>query len=131
MRYRNYDKLTKEQKQMIKNIYNEAFPKSERFPFYILKKCNKGLNVHLNAIINTETDEIIGMYFDVNYNNIKYIMYLAIKKEFQNQGYGSEVLRDICVNTSDNVVLCIEKPNSDKKDIKDRRKNLVRKLVNN
>lgn len=108
-------------KDSVKRIYASAFPKSERFPFWILKNCSKNSNVHFDAILCD--DKLIGMQFVVNYDNISYLMYLATDTDYRNLGLGSQILKNLVIR-NDNVLLCIEKPKDDgKNDVKSRRKN--------
>lgn len=108
-------------KYSVKELYVSAFPKSERFPFWILKNCSNNSNVHLDAIL--WDDKLVGMQFIVKYDNISYLMYLAIDDNYRNKGLGSRVLRDLVIK-NDNILLCIEKTDiNDEDNIKNRRKN--------
>lgn len=96
MQYCNYFYCNN--KSQIKEIYEKSFPKEERFPFWILVQCAKENNVHLYAILNEDNpNEVIGMYFTVEYDNIQYLMYLAIDEAYRNKEYGSKVLKDLII----------------------------------
>ncbi len=58
----------------IEKLYLEAFPKDERFPFWILEECSKENNSDLYAVI--DNDKFIGMCYIVNCVNAYYLMYL-------------------------------------------------------
>lgn len=124
MRYKNYSACDSQGRSQIKEIYETSFPKSEKFPFWILKQCNKENNVRLDAIIDHDTDKIIGIRFLIFYDDIVYLMYVAIDKKYRNKGFGSLVLRDLVLRQADtSVLLCIEKPSiCEKENIKVRRK---------
>lgn len=123
MRYKSYHSCNNQNQSQIKQIYEESFPKSEKFPFWILKQCAKEDNVHLDAIIDHDTDKIIGIRFLISYDDIVYLMYVAIDKKYRNKGFGSFVLRDLILKQADtNVLLCIERPSVKVEDIKTRRK---------
>lgn len=123
MRYKSYSACDRQGQLQIKEIYENSFPNSERFPFWIIKKCAKRNNVRLDAIINHNTDKIIGMCFLIFYDDIVYLMYMAIDKKCRNKGFGSLVLRDLILRQADtSILLCIEKPSTEKEDIKARRK---------
>lgn len=95
-------------KSAIKKIYEESFPSSERFDFSILRKCNEESNVHLSCILCD--DYPVGMQFTVELpNDITYLMYYAIDKEYRNQGIGSQALQNLVI-AKDKIMLCIEKP---------------------
>ena len=105
-------------KKKVKKIYYESFEKEERFPFWLLKTCSKEDNVLFNAIY--DNSELIGFQYIIKYDNVAYLMYLAISESKRNMGYGSEILKQLN-NSHNNILLSIEKPNK-KMDIKYRRK---------
>ena len=105
-------------KKMIKKIYHESFDKKERFPFWLLKFCAKEDNILFNVIYDNK--ELIGFEYIVKYDNIAYLMYLAISNNKRNLGYGSEILKQLN-NSFDNVLLSIERART-KFDIKYKRK---------
>lgn len=123
MRYKNFSACDSQGQSQIKEIYETSFPKSEKFPFWILKQCNKENNVRLDAIIDHDTDKIIGIRFLIFYDDIVYLMYVAIDKKYRNKGFGSLVLRDLILWQADTtILLCIERPSVETEDIKTRRK---------
>lgn len=124
MRYKSYSVYDSQGQSQIKEIYETSFPKNEKFPFWVLKQCAKENNVRLDSIIDHNTNKIIGMNFLISYDDIVYLMYVAIDKKYRNKGFGSLVLRDLILRQADtSILLCIEKPSiCDKEDIKARRK---------
>lgn len=105
MRLENYK--YSEYRKYVKRIYENSFAEEEKIKFSILKQCNREINVHLDCIILNEVP--IGMQFIVDIpNDISYLMYLAIDKEYRNQGIGSKVLQNLLI--AKNVLLCIERP---------------------
>ena len=105
-------------KNKIQSIYERSFPKSERFDFDILKKCDREFNVHLSCIL--QDDEPVGMQFTVELpNDITYLMYFAVDKEYRNQSIGSKALQRL-VSSKDKVMLIIERPTDE---LTERRKN--------
>lgn len=100
-------------------MYYESFDKDERFPFWLLKKCSKEKNVKFNVIYSN--DKVIGFQYIIEYDNIDYLMYFAIEKRQRNNGYGSEILKEL--NRSyKNILLCIEQTSEQVSDIKYKRK---------
>lgn len=123
MRYKSYSTCDSQGRSQIKEIYETSFPKSEKFPFWVLKQCAKENNVRLDAIIDHNTDKIIGMSFLIFYDDIAYLMYVVIDKKHRNKGFGSLVLEDLIFRQVDaSILLCIERPSAKKEDIKARRK---------
>ena len=104
--YINFDESS--HKFNIHSTYIRSFPLKERFPFKILCDCN--FDSSLSVLEEIACDgRYIGMDFKVKYENITYLMYFAIDKDYRNKGFGSEVLQDY-IHTSDNLLLCIESP---------------------
>lgn len=95
-------------KSEIKRIYEESFPKNEKFPFWVLRYCSDNPNIHLDCIL--VDDKPVGMQFIVKETgDISYLMYLAIDEKYQNRGYGSQTVKNL-VMRNDNVLLSIERP---------------------
>ncbi len=99
----------------IQRVYEQSFPKCERFPFWVLRRCAHEENVDLGRILFN--NKPIGMQFSVKYydeyqSEITYLMYFAIDKNFRGLGYGSQYLKRL-VAVCDNILLCIEKPTVD------------------
>lgn len=108
MRILDYDHVNNGHKHMVKEIYENSFPESEKFDFDILEKCNEESNVHLSCII--KNDIVVGMSFTILLpNDITYLMYLAIDANYRNMHIGSEILQ-IFIETSNNLVLSVEYP---------------------
>lgn len=123
MRYKSYSVCDSQGQSQIKEIYETSFPKSEKFPFWVLKQCAKENNVRLDSIIDHNTDTIVGMSFLLSYDDIAYLMYVAIDKKYRNRGFGGLVLRDFILRKSDTtILLCIERPSAETENIKARRK---------
>jgi len=113
MRYKSYSACGRRWQTQIKEIYEKSFPESEKFPFWVLKQCAKENNVRLDAIIDHATDNVVGMRFLVSYDDIVYLMYLAIGAAHRDKGFGSIALRDLLLGQVDaTVLLCIEKPSA-------------------
>lgn len=86
--YMSYPKY----KDEIKNLYLSAFPKEERFPFWLLEECSKEKNSDLCAIL--DDDKFVGMSYIVNCGDAHYLMYLAVEPNLRNLKYGSKILID-------------------------------------
>ena len=77
-------------KDELEELYLSAFPKEERFSFWILEDCSKEDNSDLYAIL--DNDKFVGMCYIVNCDGAYYLMYLAIQDELRNKKYGSKIL---------------------------------------
>lgn len=117
LKYVNY--FTSKHKKKTKEIYFNSFPKDERFPFWLLKRCAKEENVLFNAIV--DDNKLIGMEYIIKCGNSVYLMYLAVDKKQRESGYGSKILEDL-TKKYETVILSIERPNKNLNDIKTKRK---------
>lgn len=99
MRYKSYFLCDSQTQSQIKEIYETSFPKSEKFHFGVLKQCAKENNVRLDSIIDHITDKIIGMQFLVSYDDIAYLMYMAIDNMTKNP-----LMKFIIKNTFDDNI---------------------------
>ena len=102
----NYvDYFDSKNRKEIKKIYNNAFPKNEQIPFWILKLSSKSNNtIFKEIIIDNRTAGILFLIFD---NDIAYLMYFAINKEMRNKGLGSSILKDL-IKKYNAIILSIE-----------------------
>lgn len=116
----NYiDYFSSNHKKEIKKIYINSFPRDERFPFWLLKYCSKEKNVLFNVIL--DNNKAIGMEYTIRYENIAYLMYLAISEKQRGKGYGSKILKDL-LKKYETIILSIERPNNNLDDTKKVRK---------
>lgn len=113
----------------LKKIYNNSFPKEEKFPMWLLL-----FNLHRN---NSELytlfahNELCGFIYLINYKNMCFILYLAIDNLKRNKGYGSYIL-NWCLNykKDKDIYLNIEEVNNQFEDFKYREKRLKFYLSN-
>lgn len=82
-----------EYKDKVEKLYLSAFPKEERFPFWLLEECSKENNSDLYAIL--DGDKFVGMSYIVNCDDAYYLMYLAVEPNLRNLKYGSKILMDL------------------------------------
>lgn len=84
---RNDKKKLKE----IKELYDTAFPKEERMPFWLLRKNGRKSIADLMGVYDNE--EFVGMIHLVYYEDIVYLFFLAVSPEARGQGYGSRIIQ--------------------------------------
>jgi GNAT superfamily N-acetyltransferase len=98
----------KENFTRVKSLYENAFPKSERAPFWFLRYKAKQSNVSFNSLYDDET--WIGLLYSMEYRDILLVLYLAIDASCRSGGYGSKVLTALRADHPDKrIVLGIEK----------------------
>lgn len=84
--YRNH----KENLGRLKALYNSAFPKEERAPFYLMKrKADRGRG-ELLAVRDGEN--FVGLVYMICCRDMAYLFYFAIDEPLRGRGYGSKVL---------------------------------------
>ena len=96
--YRYYYKL--------KHLYEHAFPSEERPPLSMLLEMS---NSSMYAV--EDNGEFVGLVSTVNYSDLVYIFFLAVKKRYRHKGYGTRILKDINVKYADKrIFLLAEDP---------------------
>ena len=94
-------------KEVIK-LYNEAFPKEEIIPIWLLKLLARKNKAKFYGIYDNE--KFVGLIYNIYYKDIIFVFYLAINQELRGQGYGSKVLEFIKQKYSKyRIILSIEK----------------------
>ena len=86
----------------VADLYTEAFPPVERIP--LRKLIRRGYDFE-GAY---EGEELVGLYCTVPGDGMTFLFYLAVRKDLRGRGYGSEILRKVCEDSSVSVVLNIE-----------------------
>lgn len=97
----------KEQWREIKEIYLEAFPKSERKPFFAVRRSvKKGKAQMLTAV---DDSVLQGFVMVILYKDTVMVDYLAVSGKIRSRGTGSAIMREVCKRFSDKrIVLLIE-----------------------
>lgn len=88
-----------------KLIYKEAFPFLERLPIFLLNKLLK--QKRLTLFKYYDDDKFIGIVVIAIYQNIYYVYFLAIKKEYRSHGYGSKILNDLKMDCGDKKLILL------------------------
>lgn len=76
----------------INAIYQEAFPKEERFPLDFLLQ-NVGDIARLEVL--KEDDAVLGFVYLLIKDDLVHIFFLAIAKDYRGKGLGGEILENI------------------------------------
>ncbi|GAA0741354.1 GNAT family N-acetyltransferase [Clostridium oceanicum] len=90
-----------------KELYKNAFPHKERISLRLLSL--RALSKNIEYLAMYDEDRFVGFCYLIMYNNLTFIMYLAIDSSLRGKGYGGRALDSIRVFTSKNrVALNIE-----------------------
>ena len=99
--------IDKENSAKIESLYKDAFPNSERVPFWLLRYKAKQNNVAFNSLY--ENESWIGLLYTIEYRDILLVIYLAIDASCRSGGYGTKVLTALRENhPNKRIVLNIE-----------------------
>lgn len=99
----------------VSKLYVDAFPRNERPPVNMFFRSFHKDSNHLFAFY--EKEEFIGFCSTITYKDISYIFFLAVSKNYRQQGYGTEILSHMKKIYKDYViVLCYEEVDKKYKD---------------
>lgn len=120
-------KFKQEYYNQIFEIYEKSFPIEERY--ITLDKMIKQENTELYCLVNEE--DIVGFVYLIFYQNMIFILYLAVNAYNRSNGYGSYILK-WCLNKymDKKIYLNIEEVKKDVKDYETRLKRLKFYLKN-
>lgn len=107
----------------VKNIYYNSFPKEERFSIFLLMFNLFKKYCKLYTLIDNEN--VVGFIYYITYENMIFILYLAVDKSSRGNGYGKYLLRRfIQENKEKDLYLNIDKIDEKFSDIDIRKKRL-------
>ena len=87
----------------IKELYEESFPRTERFPFnYIIRKSNKK-DIQFDVVY--DENKMIGMSYIILEGNIAFILYFAVNNKHRGKGYGTEILKQVKEKYKNHTIL--------------------------
>ena len=95
------------QYKTVVDMYNEAFPDSERLPLLYLKFLSWRKGVSFTAYY--DGSDIIGMTYTVETDQMIFVLYLTTNVAVRSNGYGTKILQELIRrNANREVVLNIE-----------------------
>lgn len=97
---------------LAKEIYTSSFPKEERRDVKDWEKLIDENSIFSLNIIQ-KNNSVLGIITLWDFTSFLYIEHFAIKKEFQNNGFGKQILEKISKNFLKPIILEIEIPNND------------------
>lgn len=93
MEFLKIQKQNSEKWKKVWNLYEESFPIAERRKLEDhLRACE---NNHFYPLSVWEDSELLGIVFYWEWNNYRYIEYLAVSPMFRNLGYGAQIIKQI------------------------------------
>lgn len=114
-------KQNKEYLNSVKELYQTAFPKAERMPFFLLYKKSQCSSVSFFAV--TDDNEFCGLVYTVWYKDIVFVFYLAVSDNCRGRGLGSQILTLIKEKYSNSrLVLNIEQIDENAPNVAERKR---------
>lgn len=101
-----------EDKASVKELYKASFPKEEQLPWWTLKALTKINGVDILGFYDKDT--LCGFAFTIRNKKILYIMFLAVSKEFQSKGYGSQIINIFKNEDQEKQIVLIVEPLDEK-----------------
>ena len=92
-------KTRKRDWKTVRQLYGSSFPADEKVPFFFLKRKvmkNKRLPITVQpsaeCLVAKDRDKTVGFVYTVCYEDLAYLLYLAVAKKDRGEGYGSRIL---------------------------------------
>lgn len=79
--------------EQFKNIQLSSFDRKELVPMWLLHLMAK--SKHANYLGIYDGDEPIAITFTIESTEMVYLLYVAVREDLRNRGYGSEIVRSI------------------------------------
>nr|WP_318038624.1 GNAT family N-acetyltransferase [uncultured Faecalibacillus sp.] len=99
-------KISEKDIEQVSQLYYSAFPEDERAPWKaLIEKHNKGKGEFLSIY---DQNKWVGLTYVITYQNLSYVLYLAIDDMQRGHGYGSSVLQILKKRYPHTIMLCIE-----------------------
>lgn len=90
----------------VDKLYHSAFPIEERTSLEVLvRKANENKGAFLSIY---DEDKWVGLTYVITYQDLSYVLYLAIDDTFRGKGYGSQTLELLKIKYPHTIMLCIE-----------------------
>ena len=93
--------------RIAKPTYQEAFPKVERMPMWMVKCFTRPKTSAFYTVY--EGAQYVGLVDCVYWKDLLYILYFAIDQNLRGKGYGGRILQEICSRYAGyRIILCAE-----------------------
>ena len=93
--------------RIAKPTYQEAFPKVERMPMWMVKCFTHPKTSTFYTVY--EGAQYVGLVYCVYWKDLLYILYFAIDQNLRGKGYGGRILQEICSRYAGyRIILCAE-----------------------
>lgn len=110
MNIRITEQLTKTQMKDLKRLYQDAFPASEKKPFWLIRKKQREGITEILGLVNEE-NRLVGEIITIEWQDLLLVDYFAIVEDVRGQGCGAQALHLLQERYKDKrILLEIETP---------------------
>ncbi len=85
------EQLTKTQMRDLKRLYRDAFPASEKKPFWLIRKKQREGITEILGLVNEE-ERLVGEIITIAWQDLLLVDYFAIVEDVRGQGCGAQAL---------------------------------------
>ena len=90
-------------KDRVKALYNSAFPKEERLPWFVLRLMSARQGMGITAFY--EDAHFCGMTVGAETEEILFLLFFAVEDGLRGKGYGSEILELLKAQNPDRAIV--------------------------
>lgn len=91
-----------------RKIYNDAFPKEDRMPFWLMPTMAKGRATEMH--VYRDGDAYCGMDYVASLDGTTFVMFLAVDGRMRSRGYGGMILDRIKSDHPDDLIIVSFEP---------------------
>lgn len=91
-----------------RKIYNDAFPKEDRMPFWLMPTMAKGRATEMH--VYRDGDAYCGMDYVASLDGTTFVMFLAVDGRMRSRGYGGMILDRIKSDPPDDLIIVSFEP---------------------
>ena len=114
------EQLTKTQMRDLKRLYRDAFPASEKKPFWLIRKKQREGITEILGLVNEE-DRLVGEIITIAWQDLLLVDYFAIGEDVRGQGFGAQAIHLLQERyKARRVLLAIETPEIPSENSRDR-----------
>lgn len=105
----------------VKKLYETAFPKEERVPWWLLRLNARRKGIALTAFLDEE--DFCGFTASVTVEGMHFLLFFAVEDSHRGKGFGSRILK-LLREEHDTVVLNVELPEESAPNLAQRKRRL-------
>jgi GNAT superfamily N-acetyltransferase len=113
------ERVSKQNRRNVREIYISAFPKEERMPFWLMLIMGRLWNTKFLAL--RDADAVCGFVYMAMTRRLIFIMFLAVDETIRSKGYGRRILTEVqSMHPGRKIIVSIERCDVEAHDIEQR-----------